>query len=352
MSITLKPFFESSLDLLCVANFDGYFVDVNPAFLKMIGYTKEELFSRKINEYVYVDDQEGTQKIREGIHKKQSIVNFENRYCTKSGNLVWLSWSAVPVVEEKLVYAIAKDITHEKVLKEERKAELAKLIEKSEKLATLNLITSHDLRSPVNSMLSLFDFIDSNKIKDKETLEVIKYIEIAAKGIKNSLDNHLETLKRNEGGRTVLTEVFLKDALKMAISSIGTLVPNTNTKITTDFSAFDSVYFDKAYMESIFLNLITNSIKYGKPGVAPLIQIRSFFEDGQKVLAVTDNGQGFDMDKIGHKIFTLNERFDKTKDGRGVGLFLIQNQIKSLKGTITVESQLNQGATFYIRFHS
>ncbi|MGB3151814.1 MAG: PAS domain-containing sensor histidine kinase [Maribacter sp.] len=350
MPAPLKPFFELSLDLLCIANFDGYFVDVNPAFLRMIGYTKEELFKKKINEFIYEEDRPSTQKIREGIHKSQSIINFENRYCTKSGGLVWLSWSAVPMVEEKLVYAIAKDITHDKILKNERSNEMAKLRTKSENLATLNLITSHDLRSPVNSMISLFDFIDYKEIKNKETLEVLKYIELAANGVKNSLDNYLEALKRNQSGLKALTRVFLKNSLSNAINSIGSLIQNTNTKIASDFSEFGSVHFDKEYMESIFLNLITNAIKYAKPGVAPVIKISSSFKDGQKVLTVKDNGKGFDMEKVGHKIFGLGERFDDSKDGKGVGLYLIHNQLKSLNGSITVKSELDKGATFYIRF--
>lgn len=352
MSITLKPFFEVSLDLLCVANFDGYFVDVNPAFLRMIGYTKEELFSKKINEFVFPEDRPATQKTREAIHRSQSIINFENRYCTKSGELVWLSWSAVPVKNEKLVYAIAKDITHLKVLRKERAEELAKLTERNENLARLSLITSHDLRSPVNSLLSLFDFIDYGEIPNKETVEVIRYMELAAKGVKNSLDNYLNLLQKSEAGKMVPTEVFLNKSLTRAINSITALIQNSNTKITIDFSSFDSVYFDHAYMESIFLNLITNSIKYAQPGIAPTVRIYSSIKDGQKVLTITDNGKGFDMNRIGDKIFTLNVRFDDSKEGKGVGLYLIHNQIRSMGGTITVESQPNKGATFHIRFKS
>ncbi len=350
MPVALNPFFELSLDLLCVANFHGRFVDVNPAFIAMIGYTKEELLSKQINDFVYEGDRQQTETIREGLFDNQSIINFENRYRTKSGDLVWLSWSAVPLENKKLVYAIAKDITHQKVLKTERLNELVKLTQQNEDLTRLNLITSHDLRSPINSLLSLFGFIDYAGIKNNETLEILKYMEIGAKGIKNALENSLNTMTTNSFDKKVLEEVVLKESLRVSMNSIPSLIQNSNTKITTDFSGFESVRFKKTYMESIFLNLITNAIKYAKPAISPTITISSVMDDGQKVLIVKDNGRGFDMDRIGHKIFDLNERFDHTEDGKGVGLYLIQNQIRSLGGTIGVQSALNKGATFYIRF--
>ena len=159
MAIALNPFFELSLDLLCVADFDGYFKDVNPAFVKMIGYSKEELLSKKINTFIHKEDQRPTQKLREGIYENQSIINFENRYQTKSGEIVWLSWSAVPIENEKLVYGIAKDITHEKILKIQRIEELVKISKRNDELTSLSLIMAHDLRSPINNLISLFDFI-------------------------------------------------------------------------------------------------------------------------------------------------------------------------------------------------
>ena len=110
MPIKFYPFFESSLDLLCVANFEGYFLDVNPAFLNMIGYTKEELRSKKISEFIYEEDRQATNQVQKGLYENRSTVNFENRYRTKRGELVWLSWTAVPIDDKKLVYAIARDI--------------------------------------------------------------------------------------------------------------------------------------------------------------------------------------------------------------------------------------------------
>lgn len=350
MPVSLNPFFESSLDLLCVANFNGYFVDVNPAFLRMIGFTKAELFSKKVNDFVYEEDRQQTEKIREGLFDSQSVINFENRYRTKSGDLVWLSWSAVPLENKKLVYAIAKNITHQKVLKNERLDELVKLTKQNEDLTRLNLITSHDLRSPIHSVLSLFDFIDYDEIKNKETLEILKYMEIGAKGVKNSLDNYLDIMSNSNFGKAALEEVVLDYSLSEVLNSIGSLIQNSNTTISSDFSAFHSVYFNRVYIQSIFLNLITNAIKYAKPGIPPTLEILSFIEDGQKILVIRDNGRGMDMNVIGNKLFKLNQRFDSDEEGKGVGLYIVHNQITSLGGAISVKSKLGKGTTFSIKF--
>ena len=352
MPIKFYPFFESSLDLLCVANFEGYFLDVNPAFLNMIGYTKEELRSKKISEFIYEEDRQATNQVQKGLYENRSTVNFENRYRTKRGELVWLSWTAVPIDDKKLVYAIARDISHTKVLKGDRMDELVKLTKKNEELIRLNLITSHDLQSPVNSVLSLLGMIDHEEIKNKETIEILKYIKIGVKGVKNSLDNYLDVMSSDSFGKAALEEVILNDSLTIATNSISTLIENSNTEIRVNFSSYESVIFNKAYLQSVFLNLITNAIKYTKPSVPPLIQISSFLENGQKCLVFKDNGIGMNLKHVGDKIFDLNQRINSDIEGKGVGLYIVSNQLKSLGGEIRVESELNKGSTFFIKFRT
>lgn len=346
----LKHFFESSVDMLCIANFKGFFVDVNPAFIKLLGYTKEELLSRKINDFVYKHDKESTQGVREGIHKNEKLINFQNRYVTKSGKVVWLSWSAVPVEEDEMVYAIAKDVTHEIRIRDERVKELTKLKSVNEDLVRLNYTTSHDLRAPINNLISLFDLLNFDTINDENTTQILRYMEISAKGVKESLESYLDLIDNAGKSSNNLSEVFFNKILSKIKNNLGSILSGSKAQITSDFSICQSVYFDKSYMESIFLNLITNSVKYNQPGIPPKIEIQTTMKDGQKQLLFKDYGKGFDLKKNGDKIFGLNQRFDTTQEGKGVGLYLIQNQLNSLGGVISVESEPNKGATFCISF--
>jgi len=114
----LEIFFESSPDLLCIAGFDGYFKKINAAVSKTLGYTMEELFARPINSFVYPEDQGVTSKKRENLKVGITLMNFDNRYVTKNGDLVWLTWTSVPIEGQELIFAIAKDITYKKKIEE------------------------------------------------------------------------------------------------------------------------------------------------------------------------------------------------------------------------------------------
>jgi PAS domain S-box-containing protein len=126
----LEHFFELSPDWLCIAGFDGYFKKINPAVSKTLGYTEEELFSRPINSFVHPDDQGQTENNRDMIRKGQPLLNFDNRYMTNTGEIVWLTWTSMPIKSERVVFAIAKNITHRKRMEEYRR--LARLLGQSE----------------------------------------------------------------------------------------------------------------------------------------------------------------------------------------------------------------------------
>ena len=113
-----KYFIELSPVLICIAGYDGYFKKVNKAVQKTLGYTEEELYAKPIDYFVYPKDREVTRKTRKDVHNDIPLLNFENRYVTKEGKIVWLLWTSVRAVDEKLVFGIANDITVKKKLDE------------------------------------------------------------------------------------------------------------------------------------------------------------------------------------------------------------------------------------------
>ena len=120
----LEHFFHLSPDWLCIAGFDGYFKKINPAVSKTLGYTENELFSRPIDSFVYPEDRSITASKRESIKRNNPLIDFENRYVTKSGEVIWLSWKSMPVQNKELVFAIARNITERKKLEEYSKGSL------------------------------------------------------------------------------------------------------------------------------------------------------------------------------------------------------------------------------------
>ncbi|MGB2759264.1 MAG: ATP-binding protein, partial [Maribacter stanieri] len=120
--------------------------------------------------------------------------------------------------------------------------------------------------------------------------------------------------------------------------------------INGDFSEFSDILYNRIYMESIFLNLIGNAIKYRAEDRTPEILITSRVEYGKNIVTFKDNGLGINLERHGHKLFGLNKVFHRHPDAKGVGLFLTKTQIESLGGTITATSEVNVGTIFTIKF--
>ena len=106
--------FDLSLDLLCIAGFDGYFKRLNPAFELTLGYTLEELLSRPFLEFVHPDDRAQTVEAMEVLGGETAVVRFEHRYVRKDGSTCWLEWSARPALDEGLIYAAGRDVSEDK----------------------------------------------------------------------------------------------------------------------------------------------------------------------------------------------------------------------------------------------
>jgi signal transduction histidine kinase len=107
---------------------------------------------------------------------------------------------------------------------------------------------------------------------------------------------------------------------------------------------------NKAYIESILLNLLTNSIKYKSENRKLKISITAE-QVGQTVfLTFTDNGIGIDLERNGDKVFGLYQRFHNYPDSKGLGLYLVKSQVETMGGTISIESEVNKGTSFIITF--
>jgi signal transduction histidine kinase len=107
----------------------------------------------------------------------------------------------------------------------------------------------------------------------------------------------------------------------------------------------------KSYMQSIFYNLISNSVKYRQPNLAPVIEIKSRKRQNKIELSFRDNCMGIDLTKNGDQVFGLYKRFHTNEiQGKGIGLFMVKTQVEAIGGTISVHSEVNKGTEFKIEF--
>lgn len=348
--IDLEPFFSQSHDYLCIAGYDGYFRKINPAFIKLMGYSREELFGNPISHFVHPLDKKNTAETRAKILEGIPLLHFENRYITKTGEIVWLTWTSIPVPDKNLIYAISKNITHLKKLEEDRHYRIKDLTTVNSGLTKLSYTTSHDLRSPVNNLISLLSLLDLSNIQDEESLLYLDLIEKAVHKLKDTLNEQVDHLRENLLLKPSVEQLNLKEMLQNIIDSVRSLIENSGTTFIIDFSEIEIIEVNKFYLHSIFLNLLTNAIKFSKPGIPPLISISSKKTEYGSQILFSDNGIGFDLEKNRNKIFELHQMFTDNEDSKGIGLYLVKSYMESLGGEINICSKIDVGTTFTLSF--
>ncbi len=129
-------FFNETTDLICIANLDGYFLKINPAFTNTLGYSESELITEKFINYVHSEDVEKTLNEINNLSEGINTINFSNRYLRKDGSSIWLQWISTINLKTKIIFAIARDIseiknTQEKLILSE------KLLNESQKMAKI-----------------------------------------------------------------------------------------------------------------------------------------------------------------------------------------------------------------------
>ncbi|MGB3268124.1 MAG: PAS domain S-box protein [Microcoleus sp.] len=150
-------FFTLSLDLLCTADFEGKFKRLNPAWTKTLGYTVEEMQEQSFIDFVHPEDCEKTLAETAKIASGAETIAFENRYRCKDGSYKWLSWKSRPLLEEKIMYAVARDIT-------ESKQAMVQLQETTAQLAS----SEDEFREQSNLLQLLIDSISDGVIAADE----------------------------------------------------------------------------------------------------------------------------------------------------------------------------------------
>jgi PAS domain S-box-containing protein len=116
---TGSRFIDLSVDMFCIAGFDRFFKNLNPAWERTLGFNTEELKAKPYSEFIHPDDRQATEAEASRLENPEVTFAFENRYLCKDGSYKWLSWNAVSTPKRKVIYAVARDITERKQIDEE-----------------------------------------------------------------------------------------------------------------------------------------------------------------------------------------------------------------------------------------
>lgn len=401
-------FFTLSVDLLCIANFEGYFKRLNPAWEKTLGYTKAELFAQPFIEFVHPDERAATiaeiQKIVAGVE----TISFENRYRCKGGEYRWLLWSATSFPEEQLIYATARDITERKQAEvalriseakaRDRATQLSQTIgelkqtqgqlvqaEKMSSIGQLVAGVAHEINNPINFIHGNLDHVKQYSQDLLDLLELYQQQdpepspEIAA--LKEAIDLEFlmadlpKVLDSMRMGTDRVREIVRSlrnfsrvDRAKVKAVDIHEGIDNTllilqhrlkpsggkkQIQVVKEYGDLPPVACYSGQLNQVFMNILSNAIDALDSArdnqQQPTISIASeMLENNHVAIRIADNGPGIPPEILNR----LFDPFFTTKPvGKGTGLGLsISYQIVVEKhgGLLKCQSEPGQGTEFWV----
>lgn len=295
------------------------------------------------------------QAIKTGLAIRHVVMGV---FRPTTNDRVWLMVDAEPVYDEnhQFLHVICTymDFSLRRRMEDELKEKNKQLLISSEELSRKNerllefaQIVSHNLRSPLSNIAGLSELYLNSDLAEKD--KAVSYI-------KDVCEKALETISDlNEILKVQQKENLKKVALRFeeVVSSVKDLMKikliERNVILKTNFNV-EGVIYPEVYLESICLNLLSNSIKYTPRNEIPNIEIESHRDGRNVILTFKDHGVGIDLGKYSDDIFSLGKTFHNNEDSKGFGLFLVKNQVRTMGDTIEVMSEVGEGTTFKITF--
>jgi two-component system, cell cycle sensor histidine kinase and response regulator CckA len=338
-------------DPLCVAGFDGYFKQVNPVWSRLLGWTDEELISKPYSELVHPDDRAGLAGVEERILKGETVRGYENRYRCRDGSYRWFSWNAIPVMENRVIYGITRDVTEEK-----RLAGMFHQAQKMEAVGQLASGVAHDFNNLLTVINGYTELLLAEVPAEDPRRDPLTQVLDAGQRA-SELTSQLLAFSRKAIIEPKILDInqIIESSARMLRRLIG-----EDVRLETNLAAVSPVKIDPGQLEQVFMNLAVNARDAMPAGGRLLIATEMLdLPDGLPIdseeiirgrcvrVSVSDTGAGMPKE-VKARIF---EPFFTTKGagkGTGLGLATVYGIVRQAGGGILVESEPGQGTTFRI----
>jgi signal transduction histidine kinase len=246
--------------------------------------------------------------------------------------------------------SIQRDITAEKKQEKEKEQLIRELTQNNTDLKQFSYITSHNLRAPLSNLSGLLALLEDTPINNPELELLLNGFKKSTQLLNETVNDLVKVIIIKDSPSMLREEVQIQEVFENVFSQLSFLISSIQPVLKIDLDAAPVVHVNKAYLESILLNLFTNSLKYHAADRALKISITTKETPDGVSLTFKDNGIGIDMARNKDKIFGLYQRFHNYPDSKGLGLYLVKSQIESMGGSISVESKVDKGTTFTLLF--
>lgn len=336
------------------AEIDAKTIYVNDSFKKLTGYESDEVIGK--SPQVFINKKTLSSNLNELLDalKKKEPHSFEVLNYKKDKTEYWSHFDITPLsnLEKTNPYwvTIQRDITKEKERVIEREQLIKELTQNNKDLKQFSYIISHNLRAPLSNLIGLLNLIEDINIEDDELKELIEGFDKSTHSLNETINNLNKIITIRDHQSIEKETVIISEVFQNTLEQLKNIILVSNPIINSDFSQINLLTINKPYLESIFLNLITNAIKYRNLDKQLEINISTEIEKNKIIINLSDNGIGIDLDRHKDKIFGLYQKFHNYPDSKGLGLYLVKSQVESMDGTIEIESKVGEGTSFKISF--
>jgi PAS domain S-box-containing protein len=345
---TFEAIYNSTTEAIGITDMTSKFIKVNPAYLKMTGFSKEEITQKTCIDLTHPDDLEYSMKKFESVFIDGYIKNFEKRCRIKDGSYINIIMSISLLKDPGRILLTVRDITKEKkmnsIILEERNKAIQATKSKSEFLANM----SHEIRTPMNGIIGMTHILEKTTLDEKQK-HYLKTINTSSSSLLSIINDILD-FSKIEAGKLEIDKIDF--SLKELINNVVNIIGFKATEKSLDFKINchemipKNLNGDSLRISQILINLLNNAVKFTNSG---FVKINISNTNDRFKFEVIDTGIGMTQTQQ-QKLFQSFSQADSstTRDygGTGLGLSISKQLVELMGGEIWVQSEKGVGSTF------
>ena len=348
-----KGLVQSGADIISIIDEEGVVKYSSPTVINILGNNPLSDIGKNVFDFVHKDDRGWTRATFDKMltDGTRNMYFGPYRFPNAKKEYRWLETVVTNLTDDPAIKGIvinSRDVTETKRLNEEQKSLTEELVKNNLDLQQFSFITSHNLRAPVANLMSLLSLYDKVNVEEPFNKILIEKFEESTLQLNSTLNDLLEVLVLKSNTNIQIEPLSLTAIAKQVKMNIENLLIEQEGALDLNFTEIDEIHFNRLHLESVFLNLISNAIKYRSKERKLFIKITSKQEGKYVVIEFKDNGMGIDLERYKDRIFGMYQRFHAGKEGKGLGLYMIKAQVLAMGGKIEVESELGKGSIFKI----